>query len=171
MSVTLHTTLGPINVELYCKECPKTTENFLALCASSYYNSCIFHRVIKDFIIQTGDPTGSGKGGTSIWGSSFQDEIHENLKHDQPGVISMANSGPNTNKSQFFITLSPQEHLDSKYTVFGKVADKGMDVIRAINDTPVDERYRPVSPVLIENVTVHSNPIADQILNFWIRLE
>lgn len=109
-----------MKIELFCEDCPKTCENFLALCASDYYNNSLFHRNIKGFIVQTGDPTGSGKGGSSIWGRKFEDEFKDNLKHTDRGMISMANSGPNTNASQFFFTYAAQPHLDLKYTLFGK---------------------------------------------------
>lgn len=95
-------------------------QNFLALCASDYYNGCQFHRNIKNFIVQTGDPTQTGKGGTSIWNRKFEDEFKEELKHTTRGLVSMANNGPNTNGSQFFFTYGPQPHLDLKYTLFGK---------------------------------------------------
>ncbi|KAK6751418.1 hypothetical protein RB195_003047 [Necator americanus] len=120
MAVTLHTTAGDIKIELFCQECPKTCENFLALCASDYYKDNIFHRNIKDFMVQTGDPTGTGKGGNSIWGGPFEDELSVELRHEGRGIVSMANNGPNTNKSQFFITYAKQPHLDLKYTIFGK---------------------------------------------------
>ncbi|CAG0895340.1 unnamed protein product [Cyprideis torosa] len=119
-AVTLHTDLGDLKLELYCDRVPKACENFLALCASDYYNGCLFHRNIKGFMVQTGDPAGTGKGGNSIWGQKFVDEIRDDLKHDTRGVVSMANNGPNTNGSQFFITYSAQPHLDLKYTVFGR---------------------------------------------------
>ncbi|VDO34183.1 unnamed protein product [Brugia timori] len=141
MSVTLQTTLGDIKIELYCDLCPKTCENFLALCASGYYNNCIFHRNIKDFMVQTGDPTGTGKGGDSIWGGPIEDELNTALKHDARGVVSMAGNGPNTSRSQFFITYSKHPTLDLKYTVFGRT------VLRHLTDTKdeqllrSDERY------------------------------
>lgn len=116
MSVTLHTTLGNIKLELYCEEVPRTATNFLALCASGYYDDTIFHRNIRGFMIQGGDPTGTGKGGRSIYDDSpngkFNDEIVDVLKHSRRGVVSMANSGPNTNGSQFFITYKAQPHLN-----------------------------------------------------------
>lgn len=118
--MTLHTDVGDIKIELFCEDCPKTCENFLALCASDYYNNSLFHRNIKGFIVQTGDPTGTGKGGNSIWERKFDDEFKDNLKHTDRGMVSMANSGPNTNASQFFFTYAAQPHLDLKYTVFGK---------------------------------------------------
>lgn len=120
MSATLHTDVGDIKLELFCEECPKTCENFLALCGSNYYNGSIFHRNIKGFIVQTGDPTGTGKGGQSIWARKFEDEFRDGLKHNERGMISMANNGPNTNASQFFITYAAQPALDLKYTLFGK---------------------------------------------------
>lgn len=95
-------------------------QNFLALAASGKYRGCLFHRNIKGFMVQTGDPTNTGKGGQSIWGGKFDDEIRDDLKHTFRGVVSMANSGPNSNASQFFITYAKQPHLDGKYTVFGK---------------------------------------------------
>ncbi|KAF3494445.1 hypothetical protein DY000_02058417 [Brassica cretica] len=121
MSVTLHTNLGDIKCEIFCDEVPKGAENFLALCASGYYDGTIFHRNIKGFMIQGGDPTGTGKGGTSIWAKKFNDEIRDSLKHNARGMLSMANSGPNTNGSQFFITYAKQPHLNGLYTIFGKV--------------------------------------------------
>ncbi|KAK6162469.1 hypothetical protein DH2020_002310 [Rehmannia glutinosa] len=119
-SVTLHTNLGDIKCEIFCDEVPKTAENFLALSASGYYDGTIFHRNIKGFMIQGGDPTNTGKGGTSIWGKKFNDEIRESLKHNARGMLSMANSGPNTNGSQFFITYAKQPHLNGLYTIFAK---------------------------------------------------
>lgn len=116
----MHTDVGDIKIELFCEDCPKTCENFLALCASDYYNNCLFHRNIKGFIVQTGDPTGTGKGGNSIWGRKFEDEFKDNIKHTDRGTLSMANSGPNTNASQFFFSYAAQPHLDLKYTLFGK---------------------------------------------------
>lgn len=119
-SVTLHTDVGDIKIELFCEDCPKACENFLALCASDYYNGSLFHRNIKGFIVQTGDPTGTGKGGNSIWDRKFEDEFKDNLKHTDRGMVSMANSGPDTNQSQFFFTYAAQPHLDLKYTLFGE---------------------------------------------------
>ncbi|KAK5978490.1 Peptidyl-prolyl cis-trans isomerase [Trichostrongylus colubriformis] len=167
MSVTLHTTAGDIKIELFCQECPKTCENFLALCASDYYKDNIFHRNIKDFMVQTGDPTGTGKGGNSIWGVPFEDELSVELRHEGRGIVSMANNGPNTNKSQFFITYAKQPHLDLKYTVFGKVID-GFDALDELETIKVDAKYRPV----VEQRTSLSTPIPllnNQKLNhkFW----
>jgi len=155
--------LGDIKIEVCCEQCPKAAENFLALCASDYYNGCIFHRNIKGFMVQTGDPTGTGKNGSSIWGQHFDDEFHESLRHSQRGIVSMANNGADTNSSQFFITYDKQPHLDMKYTVFGKVID-GMEVLDSLEGLPVKERsYRPLSDVKIIRITVHANPIADAV--------
>merc|ERR1711974_176671 len=121
MSVTLHTSLGDLKVELYCKAAPKAAENFLALCASEYYNGTIFHRNIKAFIVQGGDPTGTGEGGKSIYGKDFENEVVEYLKHDTRGVLSMANSGDSSNASQFFFTYGKIPHLDGQYTIFGRL--------------------------------------------------
>ncbi|KAJ8955059.1 hypothetical protein NQ314_006939 [Rhamnusium bicolor] len=160
MAVTLHTDLGNIKIELFCESCPKACENFLALCASDYYNGCLFHRNIKGFIVQTGDPAGTGKGGNSIWGKKFEDEFKEQLKHNTRGMISMANNGPNTNGSQFFISYAAQPHLDLKYTLFGKVID-GLETLDELEKVPVNPKnYRPTNDVRINSVTIHSNPLA-----------
>ncbi|XP_026940224.1 peptidyl-prolyl cis-trans isomerase-like 3 [Sagmatias obliquidens] len=159
-SVTLHTDVGDIKIEVFCERTPKTCENFLALCASNYYNGCIFHRNIKGFMVQTGDPTGTGRGGSSIWGKKFEDEYSEYLKHNVRGVVSMANNGPNTNGSQFFITYGKQPHLDMKYTVFGKVID-GLETLDELEKLPVNEKtYRPLNDVHIKDITIHANPFA-----------
>ncbi|KAL3159109.1 hypothetical protein ABBQ32_011106 [Trebouxia sp. C0010 RCD-2024] len=117
MAVTLNTNLGSLKLELYCEQAPKAAENFLALCASGYYDGTLFHRNIKGFMIQGGDPTGTGKGGKSIFPSpngKFPDEITDTLKHTKRGIVSMANSGPNTNGSQFFITYNKHPHLNGQ---------------------------------------------------------
>ncbi|XP_066919767.1 peptidyl-prolyl cis-trans isomerase-like 3 [Clytia hemisphaerica] len=161
MAVTITTDYGDMKIELFCEDTPKTCENFLALCASGYYNGCSFHRNIKGFMVQTGDPSGSGKGGKSIWGGKFEDEIVPHLKHNARGILSMANSGPNTNASQFFFTYAKQPHLDMKYTIFGKVID-GFDVLDDLEKLPVNEKnFRPHDKVYINNVNIHANPLAD----------
>ncbi|VDN53378.1 unnamed protein product [Dracunculus medinensis] len=164
MSVTLQTTLGDIKIELYCDLCPKTCENFLALCASGYYNNNIFHRNIKSFMVQTGDPTGTGKGGNSIWGTPIEDEFHSSLKHSERGVVSMAGNGPNTSRSQFFITYAKHPSLDLKYTIFGRVID-GFDVLDELENVKVDAKYRPVIEQRIRKVIIHANPIAELAVN------
>ncbi|KAF5359153.1 hypothetical protein D9756_003519 [Leucocoprinus leucothites] len=151
----------PSQIEVFCEAVPKAAENFLALCASNYYDGSIFHRNIKAFMVQTGDPSGSGKGGQSIWGAPFSDEIRSTLKFNARGIVAMANSGPDTNKSQFFITYSKQPHLDGKYTIFGKVIDGVDSTLDAMERVPVNNKNRPLSEIKLINVTIHANPIAD----------
>jgi len=112
-TVTIHTTLGDITISLFLRQCPKTVENFVTHCRDGYYNGLLFHRVIKGFMIQTGDPLGDGTGGESIWGDEFEDEFDQSLRHDRPYTVSMANAGPNSNGSQFFITLVPTVSVPS----------------------------------------------------------
>ncbi|XP_071724152.1 peptidyl-prolyl cis-trans isomerase CYP18-1-like [Rutidosis leptorrhynchoides] len=159
MSVTLHTNLGDIKCEIFCDEVPRTAENFLALCASGYYDGTIFHRNIKGFMIQGGDPSGTGKGGMSIWGKKFNDEIRESLKHNARGILAMANSGPNTNGSQFFITYAKQPHLNGLYTIFGKVIH-GFEVLDVMEKTQVGPGDRPIAEIRLSRVTMHANPLA-----------
>ncbi|KAI9511004.1 cyclophilin-like protein [Russula earlei] len=161
MSVTLHTSHGDLKIEVFCEAVPKSAQNFLALCASNYYDGCLFHRSIKGFMIQAGDPTDTGKGGQSIWGKPFPDEIRSTLKFHARGVVAMANSGPDTNKSQFFITYAKQPHLDSKYTIFGKVIDGHDSTLDAMERVPVNSKNRPLSEIKLTHVTIHSNPVAD----------
>ncbi|KAJ1643591.1 Peptidyl-prolyl cis-trans isomerase cyp10 [Coemansia erecta] len=161
MSVTIHTDLGDLKLEIFCDDVPKAAENFLALCASGYYDNTLIHRNIHGFMVQMGDPAGTGKGGTSIWGRKFEDEIRPALKHDRRGTVSMANSGPDTNGSQFFITYDRQPSLDAKYTVFGRVID-GLDTtLAALERVEVGKKYRPVEEVRLKSVTIHANPLAD----------
>ncbi|KAF9648731.1 cyclophilin-like protein, partial [Thelephora ganbajun] len=160
-SVTLHTTLGDLKIEVFCEAMPKAAENFLALCASNYYDGCIFHRNIKNFMIQTGDPTGAGKGGQSIWAKPFEDEIRSTIKFNARGMLAMANSGPDTNKSQFFITYGKQPHLDGRYSIFGKVIDGADSTLDAMERVPVNNKNRPLNEIRLTNVTIHANPIAD----------
>ena len=185
MSVTLHTNLGDVKIELYVDEAPLACSalffwwgwsgnhranpraaplavdvaNFLALCASGVYDNTKFHRNIPGFMIQGGDPTGTGKGGESIWGGSFTDEFHPGANHSERGMVSMANKGPHTNKSQFFITYAPAPHLDNVYTCFGHVIH-GMDALERMEKEPVSDKNRPVNPIVLQSVTIHANPIA-----------
>ena len=162
MSVTLHTTHGPLKLELFCTACPKTTYNFLALCASNSYTASPFHRLIPNFMIQGGSPaTGTPKDSTSIWDAPFEDEIKPTLRHRERGMLSMANKGPATNGSQFFVTLAPAPHLDGKNTVFGRVI-AGWEVLDKMEGVKVDKKNRPLERVAIERVEVHANPIADE---------
>ncbi|CAK9290474.1 unnamed protein product [Gordionus sp. m RMFG-2023] len=146
--VTLETTMGKITIELYWRHAPHTCKNFAELARKGYYNGVIFHRIIPNFMIQGGDPSGTGRGGSSIYGKTFEDEINEDLKHTGAGILSMANCGPNTNGSQFFITLAPTQHLDGKHTIFGRV-DKGMGVVKKIALVETDEEDRPTDDVQI----------------------
>jgi peptidyl-prolyl cis-trans isomerase-like 3 len=139
-----------------------TAENFLALAASGYYNDCKFHRNIKAFMVQGGDPTGTGKGGKSIYqtpNGKFPDEIADHLKHNKRGIVSMANSGPNTNGSQFFITYKAHPHLNGKYTIFGQVID-GMEVLDRMEKVPTGANDRPLQEMKIQSCTIHANPLA-----------
>ena len=146
----IDTTKGEIFIKLFVNECPKATKNFISLGKRGYYDGLIFHRVIKNFMIQTGDPRGNGTGGESIYGKPFKDEFNENLKHEA-FTVSMANSGPNTNGSQFFITTVPCHWLDNKHTVFGRVYD-GTDVVKVIEDTKVDKHNKPYEDIKIVTI-------------------
>ncbi|KAL6858109.1 Peptidyl-prolyl cis-trans isomerase-like 1 [Amphichorda felina] len=146
--VLLQTSLGPITLELYTEHAPKTCKNFATLVSRGYYTSTIFHRIIPDFMAQGGDPTGTGRGGTSIYGDSFEDEISPSLKHTGAGVLSMANSGPNTNGSQFFITLAPTPWLDGKHTIFGRVKS-GMQTVKRMGLVKTGPEDRPYEEVKI----------------------
>ncbi len=128
-TATLETAKGDIVLELFAKDAPKTVNNFVFLAREGFYNGVTFHRVIPGFMVQSGDPTGTGSGGP---GYSFEDEFSPNLRHDSAGIMSMANSGPNTNGSQFFITYAPTPHLDGVHSVFGKIVE-GMDVLQSIS--------------------------------------
>lgn len=149
----MKTNMGTIELELFPSEAPKTVKNFVGLSIKGFYDGLIFHRVIKNFMIQGGDPTGTGRGGASIYGGPFEDEFSVSLKHDSPGILSMANAGPNTNQSQFFITVVPTPWLDLKHTIFGKVV-KGIDVVYAINNVPTNDMDRPLQDVVIEKVSI-----------------
>ncbi|XP_026320592.1 peptidylprolyl isomerase domain and WD repeat-containing protein 1 isoform X2 [Hyposmocoma kahamanoa] len=152
--VIIHTSLGDIHIRIFGKDVPKTAENFCVHARNGYYNGHIFHRVIKGFMIQTGDPTGTGTGGESIWGGEFADEFRPALKHDRPYTLSMANAGPNTNGSQFFITLAPTPWLDNKHTVFGRVV-RGMEVVQSIGAVKTNPKTdKPYEDVRVISITV-----------------
>jgi cyclophilin family peptidyl-prolyl cis-trans isomerase len=155
----IKTNMGTIEIELFANETPKTVENFTGLASKGYYNGVIFHRVIENFMIQGGDPTGTGRGGESLWGGKFADEIVPSLKHDVPGILSMANAGPNTNGSQFFITLVATPWLNGKHTVFGKVI-AGMDVVSAIGKVQTSKPGdKPLKDVVMESVTIEKRAV------------
>jgi peptidyl-prolyl cis-trans isomerase A (cyclophilin A) len=161
----VETSLGSFVIRLFDKEAPKTVQNFVELAEglrewthpqtrekrkSKFYDGLVFHRVIDGFMIQGGDPAGNGTGGP---GYRFSDEFHPSLRHDRAGVLSMANAGPNTNGSQFFITLAPTPHLDNRHSVFGEVVE-GLDVVKIIGRTPTGRNDRPIKDVVIERVTI-----------------
>jgi peptidyl-prolyl cis-trans isomerase A (cyclophilin A) len=162
------TTEGNFTIRLFDKEVPNTVANFVSLAEGSkewidprtnqksnspYYDGIIFHRVIDGFMIQGGDPLGKGYGGP---GYKFADEFHPNLRHNKPGILSMANAGPNTNGGQFFITLAPTPHLDNRHSVFGEV-DSGMDVVQKIGSTKTGAQDRPVKDIVIQSVKIRKD--------------
>ena len=168
---TLHTNAGPIRLELFPNHAPKTVRNFVELAEGTreyidprtgapgsgpYYDGTISHRVIAGFMIQMGDPTGTGRGGP---GYQFADEFHPDLRFDQPYLLAMANAGPGTNGSQFFITVGPTPHLNNRHTIFGKVADQdSAKVVDAIANTPTGPGDRPRNDVVIERVEIERTP-------------
>ncbi|KAJ0715871.1 putative peptidylprolyl isomerase [Helianthus annuus] len=168
MSVLIVTSLGDIVVDLHSDRCPLTCKNFLKLCKIKYYNGCLFHTVQKDFTAQTGDPTGTGSGGDSIYkfmygdqARFFQDEIHLDLKHAKKGTIAMASAGENLNASQFYITLRDDlDYLDGKKTVFGEVAE-GFETLDRINEAYVDDKNRPYKNIRIKHTYVLDDPFED----------
>jgi len=144
------TSLGNFTIQLFEEQAPKTVDNFVKLAEKDFYNGVIFHRVIDGFMIQGGDPTGTGRGGP---GYKFADEFHPQLRHNSEGILSMANAGPNTNGSQFFITLAPTPHLDNRHAVFGKVVE-GMDIVKKIGKTQTGAMDRPVTDVVMKTVKI-----------------
>lgn len=150
-SATLNTDKGDIVLELFADKAPATVNNFIFLAREGLYDGTIFHRVIPEFMVQGGDPTGTGRGGP---GYRFLDEFHPSLKHDKPGVLSMANAGPGTNGSQFFITYAPTPHLNNKHSVFGQVIS-GMDVLLSIPER---------DPVKINSPAVKLNKVTIQVV-------
>jgi peptidyl-prolyl cis-trans isomerase B (cyclophilin B) len=148
--VAMTTSCGEINLELFDDKSPKTVNSFLFLVKKGFYDGLTFHRIIKDFVVQGGDPEGTGRGGP---GYQFEDEVDNGLKFDQVGLLAMANSGPNTNGSQFFITTGDAAHLNGKHTIFGKVTS-GMEVVDALNALEVDQNGKPAQTAYIESVTI-----------------
>jgi cyclophilin family peptidyl-prolyl cis-trans isomerase len=146
----VQTNHGTFSIELFEERAPRTTKNFIDLADKGFYDGVVFHRVIAGFMIQGGDPTGSGRGGP---GYTIPDEFHPELKHTGEGILSMANAGPNTGGSQFFITLDATSWLDGKHAVFGKVVE-GMDVVRAIGSSPTGPGDRPLKEVVMESVSI-----------------
>lgn len=141
--VILETNQGDIEIKLMPDVAPKACENFIGLVEKGYYQGIIFHRVIKNFMIQGGDPTGTGTGGSSLWGAPFKDEVSSEAKFSKPGILAMANSGPNTNGSQFFITTIPTPWLNMKHTIFGEVVS-GYDIVEKIENIAVGAGDKPI---------------------------
>jgi cyclophilin family peptidyl-prolyl cis-trans isomerase len=148
--VKFETTMGTFKAKLYTDKAPITTKNFIDLVNKGFYNGIIFHRIIDGFMIQGGDPTGTGRGGS---GTKIKDEFGPGLKHDKKGILSMANAGPNTGESQFFITLGPQPHLDGKHAVFGEIIE-GMNVVDKIGKVKTGQMDKPVEDVKMTKVTM-----------------
>lgn len=146
--------MGDIHLRLFPEHVAKTVENFVGLARKGYYDNVLFHRVIKKFMLQTGDPLGDGTGGESLWGTEFEDEFTRQLRHDRPYCLSMANAGPNTNGSQFFITTVPTPWLDDKHTIFGR-ATGGFDVIHSIENARTERSSdKPEVDIQILNVSI-----------------
>lgn len=146
----IETNYGNMEVALFIEKAPITTANFIKLAESGFYNNLTFHRIVPGFVIQGGCPIGDGTGNP---GYSIQDEFHKDLKHDKQGILSMANAGPDTGGSQFFITLAPQTHLDNKHSVFGEVIS-GVDVLTQIENVPLGARSMPLEPVIIYTIKI-----------------
>ena len=145
-----NTNMGNFKIELYMDKAPLTVGNFIKLVDKGFYNGLIFHRVIPDFMIQTGCPQGTGYGGP---GYTIRDEFDPNLKHDKPGILSMANAGPNTGGSQFFITVIPTPWLDGKHAIFGKVIE-GLEVVNKISKVQTDRADKPLQDIVIKNIAI-----------------
>ncbi|KAL4481435.1 hypothetical protein ABPG74_007524 [Tetrahymena malaccensis] len=160
--VNIITNIGEIQCMIHANFVPKTSENFLELCEKGYYNGIKFHRLVKDFMIQGGDPTGTGRGGESIFGYKFEDEFHAKIRHSKPGILSMANSGPNTNASQFFITLGECAWLDEQHNAFGEVIGNQL-TLHKINTHPVNGE-KPATPIIIEKIIIVENPFRQVIV-------
>ncbi|XP_045584377.1 RING-type E3 ubiquitin-protein ligase PPIL2 [Procambarus clarkii] len=158
--VSLKTNHGVLNLEIYCDTVPRTSENFIRLCDRGYYNGTKFHRSIRHFMIQGGDPEGTGKGGDSIWGKPFKDEFRPNLSHKGRGVLSMANSGPDTNKSQFFITYRSCAHLDGKHTIFGRVVG-GLATLSAMEAIETDNKDTPIEDIMLQEASIFVDPFKE----------
>ena len=155
---TLETSKGNIKIELRADLAPKAVQNFVTHSKNGYYNGLIFHRVIKDFMIQGGDPTGTGAGGESIWGKPFEDEFAPNAVFDKAGILAMANRGPNTNGSQFFITTVVTYHLNGRHTIFGYIKE-GFDIVKKIESVETNGRYEGNKP--LEDVKIISIKIEE----------
>ncbi|KAM4709014.1 spliceosome-associated protein CWC27 homolog [Discoglossus pictus] len=161
--VLLKTSAGEIDIELWSKETPKACRNFIQLCLEGYYDNTIFHRVVPEFIVQGGDPTGTGTGGESIYGKPFRDEFHSRLRFIRRGLVAMANAGPHDNGSQFFFTLGRADELNNKHTIFGKVTGDTVYNLLRLTEVDIGEDERPVNPHKIKTSEVLFNPFDDII--------
>ncbi|KAL9541646.1 Peptidyl-prolyl isomerase cwc27 [Mucor bainieri] len=161
--VILHTTSGDIEIELWGKETPRATRNFIQLCLEGYYDNTIFHRIVPDFLVQGGDPTGTGLGGESIYDDGFPDEFHSRLRFNRRGLVGLANTGQDDNGSQFFITLDRADELTKKHTLFGRVAGDTLFNVMKMTELEVDENERPLYPPKIKSAEVVLNPFDDII--------
>ncbi|XP_076772351.1 spliceosome-associated protein CWC27 homolog isoform X3 [Arvicanthis niloticus] len=161
--VLLKTTAGDIDIELWSKEAPKACRNFIQLCLEAYYDNTIFHRVVPGFIVQGGDPTGTGTGGESIYGAPFKDEFHSRLRFNRRGLVAMANAGPHDNGSQFFFTLGRADELNNKHTIFGKVTGDTVYNMLRLTEVDIDDEERPRNPHRIKSCEVLFNPFDDII--------
>uniref|UniRef100_A0A3P9PZA7 Spliceosome-associated protein CWC27 homolog n=1 Tax=Poecilia reticulata TaxID=8081 RepID=A0A3P9PZA7_POERE len=161
--VLLKTTAGEIDIELWSKEAPKACRNFVQLCMEGYYDGTIFHRVVPDFIIQGGDPTGTGTGGESIYGRPFKDEFHSRLRFIRRGLVAMANAGQHDNGSQFFFTLGRADELNNKHTIFGKVTGDTIYNLLRLTEVECDANERPLKPHKIRTAEVLHSPFDDII--------
>ncbi|XP_043477195.1 spliceosome-associated protein CWC27 homolog [Leptopilina heterotoma] len=159
--VMMKTSIGDIDIELWTKEAPKACRNFIKLCYDNYYNNTIFHRIVKDFIVQGGDPLGTGEGGESIYGRPFKDEFHSRLRFCRRGLVAMANAGKDDNGSQFFFTLSATPELQNKHTIFGKVTGETLYNVLKFEECLIDKDDRPVYPPKILKTQVLTNPFED----------
>jgi peptidylprolyl isomerase len=146
------TNMGTVVFRFFPKQAPLAVANFKGLAATGYYKGVGFHRLIENFMIQGGDPTGTGSGGKSLWGAKFADEFTPELRFDRPGLLAMANAGPGTNSSQFFVTVVATPHLNNKHTIFGEVVE-GMDVVNAIVKVPKSSAGKPNTPVTMDTIT------------------
>lgn len=162
--VRMVTSHGCLNLELHCDIAPRTSDNFLRLCEKSYYDNTIFHRLIRNFMLQGGDPTGTGRGGESAFegGKGFKDEFDSRLVHQGPGVLSMANNGKNTNRSQFFVSLKSCEHLNNKHSVFGRVVG-GLKLLEVFNNWETDPKDKPVKEIQLVRMEVFKNPFKETV--------
>uniref|UniRef100_A0A2K5RKX1 Spliceosome-associated protein CWC27 homolog n=1 Tax=Cebus imitator TaxID=2715852 RepID=A0A2K5RKX1_CEBIM len=161
--VLLKTTAGDIDIELWSKEAPKACRNFIQLCLEAYYDNTIFHRVVPGFIVQGGDPTGTGTGGESIYGTPFKDEFHSRLRFNRRGLVAMANAGSHDNGSQFFFTLGRADELNNKHTIFGKVTGDTVYNMLRLSEVDIDDEERPRNPHKIKSCEVLFNPFDDII--------